>query len=105
MPLSAYFKYNNNDLVFFLSQTITGNPMYTEKLRTILANHSRLDIDFDAITIDTNLYEAGLTSLTTVNIMLAIEDEFDIEFPDSALNRKTFQSIETLADTVEELLN
>jgi len=79
--------------------------MYTDKLIAILSNHSRLDIDFDSISIDTDLYKAGLTSLTTVNIMLAIEDEFDIEFPDSALNRKTFQSIETLADTLEDLLN
>jgi acyl carrier protein len=37
--------------------------------------------------------------------MLAIEDEFDIEFPDSKLNRQTFQSIETLVETVEELLS
>lgn len=77
--------------------------MYAEKIKAILAEHSRLDIDFDALKNDDDLYAAGLTSLTTVNIMLAIEDEFDIEFPDSALNRKTFQSIESLVDIVEEL--
>lgn len=77
--------------------------MYAEKIKSILAEHSRLDIDFEALKADDDLYAAGLTSLTTVNIMLAIEDEFDIEFPDSALNRKTFQSIESLVDIVEEL--
>jgi acyl carrier protein len=47
---------------------------------------------------------AGLTSLATVGLMLALEDEFDIEFPDSALSRKTFSSIEAIADTVESLM-
>jgi acyl carrier protein len=78
--------------------------MYSSKIREILARHSRLDINFEALDSDADLYATGLTSLTTVNIMLAIEDEFDIEFPDSKLNRKTFQSIETLVDVVEELL-
>jgi acyl carrier protein len=82
-----------------------GKMMYSSKIREILARHSRLDINFEALDEDADLYATGLTSLTTVNIMLAIEDEFDIEFPDSKLNRKTFQSIETLAEVVEELLS
>jgi acyl carrier protein len=79
--------------------------MYSSKIREILTRHSRLDINFEALDADADLYATGLTSLTTVNIMLAIEDEFDIEFPDSKLNRQTFQSIETLVETVEELLS
>lgn len=78
--------------------------MYSDKIREILARHSRLDLDFTSLDEDTDLYSTGLTSLTTVNIMLAIEDEFDIEFPDSKLNRKTFQSIESLVEVVEELV-
>ncbi len=79
--------------------------MYSDKIRSILSKHSRLDIDFSAIADDDDLYVAGLTSLTTVNIMLAIEDEFDIEFPDSRLNRQTFDSIESLVEVVEELVD
>lgn len=77
--------------------------MYVIKIREILTKHSRLDLDFQSLDEAADLYAAGLTSLTTVNIMLAIEDEFDIEFPDSKLNRQTFQSIETLVEVVEEL--
>ena len=44
-----------------------------------------------------DLYQAGLTSLATVGLMLAIEDAFDIEFPDALLSRKTFRSIDALA--------
>ena len=78
--------------------------MYAEKIRNILARHSRLDLDFQSLDEDADLYASGLTSLTTVNIMLAIEDEFDIEFPDSKLNRNTFRSIESLVEVVEELV-
>ena len=52
-----------------------------------------------------DLYDAGLTSLTTVNLMLAIEDQFDIEFPDHMLGRKTFGSIQALCEAVEELVS
>jgi len=78
--------------------------MYAEKIRNILSRHSRLDLDFASLDEDADLNAAGLTSLTTVNIMLAIEDEFDIEFPDSKLNRNTFRSIESLVEVVEELV-
>ena len=53
---------------------------------------------------DSDLYLAGLTSLGTVNLMLALENQFDIEFPDSMLNRKTFASLESIAESIEELL-
>lgn len=77
--------------------------MYDKKIRDILSKHSRLSVDFGSIDPKDDLYDAGLTSLTTVNIMLAIEDEFDIEFPDNKLNRQTFESIESLLELVEEL--
>lgn len=79
--------------------------MYAEKVREILAKHSRLDVDVNNLKEDDDLYEVGLTSLTTVNIMLAIEDAFDIEFPDNKLNRKTFNSIESLVEVIEELVD
>ena len=52
---------------------------------------------------DTDLYEIGLTSLTTVNLLLAIEDHFDIEFPDDLLARRTFRSIDSLVSAISSL--
>ena len=40
-----------------------------------------------------NLREAGLTSLDMVNLMLAIEGEFDIEIPQSAMTPDNFDTI------------
>ena len=79
--------------------------MHEDAVRAILAEHSKLSVDISSLQNDSDLYDAGLTSLTTVNVMLAIEDHFDIEFEDSMLSRTTFQSIETLAEAVEEMLN
>ena len=79
--------------------------MSTEKVREILAAHGRLTESVEKLKDDSDLYQAGLTSLATVGLMLALEDEFDIEFPDSALSRKTFGSINAIAETVEDLLD
>jgi acyl carrier protein len=38
-----------------------------------------------------------------VNVMLALEDEFEIEFPDSLLNKTTFESIANIAGALVSL--
>lgn len=79
--------------------------MHSEQVRTIVAQHARLSADITSLTDDSDLYQAGLTSLTTVNLMLALEDHFDIEFPDKMLGRKTFESIRSLTEAIEELVS
>ena len=79
--------------------------MFTEKIKRILTQHGRLSTEVDLLEHDSDLYNAGLTSLATVGLMLALEEEFDIEFPDSMLSRKTFSSIEAISDAIEELQN
>lgn len=74
-----------------------------QTVRDILTQHGRLAVPLDELLDDSDLYHAGLTSLATVGLMLALEDEFDIEFPDSMLSRKTFGSIESIVDAIEEL--
>jgi len=77
--------------------------MSTEKVRYILEQHGRLSTEVSSLDDDSDLYNAGLTSLATVGLMLALEDEFDVEFPDSMLSRKTFSSIDSITDALEEL--
>jgi acyl carrier protein len=73
-------------------------------IRGILAQYGRITMDANLIKDDSDLYYAGLTSLATVNVMLALENHFDIEFPDSMLSRRTFASIESIAEAVCELV-
>jgi len=77
--------------------------MYQEQIREILTTHGRLASDVSDLANNSDLYEAGLTSLITVNLLLAIEDHFDVEFPDELLSRRTFQSIDSLAEAVQDL--
>ena len=51
-----------------------------------------------------NLREAGLTSLDMVNLVLAVEAEFDIEIPQSALTPETFDPVAAVATLVSVTL-
>lgn len=79
------------------------NSEYSEQIRVIVAAHGRLLADVGTLTDDSDLYAAGLTSLSTVNLMLALEEHFDVEFLDRMLGRKTFQSIRALSAAISEL--
>ena len=52
---------------------------------------------------DADLFAAGMTSHASVNLMLALEDAFDLEFPDRMLTRSVFESIAAIDSAVEEL--
>jgi acyl carrier protein len=78
--------------------------MHSEQIKAILAEHGRLLVDVSQLTDDSDLYEAGLTSLSTVNLMLALEEHFNVEFLDRMLGRKTFGSIRSLSEAIEELV-
>ncbi|MCI0504728.1 MAG: acyl carrier protein [Gammaproteobacteria bacterium] len=77
--------------------------MSLETIREILTQHGRLPVDVKTLADDSDLYNAGLTSLATVSLMLALEDAFNIEFPENKLSRKTFESIEAISEAIEEL--
>ena len=55
------------------------------------------------VTPSDDLYAAGLSSLATVDLMLAIEDRFGIEFTTEWLNRRTFSSVAMLRQAVVAL--
>ena len=74
-----------------------------DAIRGILAEHGRLSVDVSGLDDESDLYSVGLTSLATVGIMLALEDRFEIEFPESMLSRKTFKSLLTIAEAVTNL--
>ncbi len=74
-----------------------------DDIRQIIRGHARLSVDVDSLADDADLYEAGMTSHASVNVMLALEDHFDIEFPDRMLKRSVFESISAIAAALTEL--
>jgi acyl carrier protein len=75
----------------------------SEDIRKILKEHGRLSVDATTLGDDDDLYKAGMTSHASVNVMLALESTFDIEFPDRMLKRSVFETIAAIRAAVTEL--
>ena len=74
-----------------------------DRIRKILKEHGRLNQDASVYPEDGDLYQAGMTSHASVNVMLALEGEFDIEFPDHMLKRSVFESMGSMRDAIAKL--
>lgn len=74
-----------------------------ETIRGLLAKFGSLPVSVDQLQDDTDLYTAGLSSFASVQVMLGIEDAFDVEFPDTMLNRRSFASIAAIEACVQQL--
>lgn len=74
-----------------------------DRIRDILKKHGRLSADPATLADDADLYRAGMTSHAGVNLMLALEGEFDVEFPDNMLHRSSFESVNAIAAAIGKL--
>jgi acyl carrier protein len=72
-------------------------------VRDIVREHGRLAVDVATLSDDDSLYEAGMTSHASVNVMLALEDAFDVEFPDEMLKRSVFESVASISAALTQL--
>lgn len=74
-----------------------------ERIRAVIGQHARLGVDAATLADDDDLYAAGMTSHASVNLMLALENEFDVEFPDRMLRRSVFESVAAIRTALVEL--
>jgi acyl carrier protein len=74
-----------------------------DRIRAVLTAHGRLPVAASGLKEGDDLYQRGLSSHASVNVMLALEDAFDVEFPDSLLRRDTFRSVESIRGALESL--
>lgn len=74
-----------------------------QTIRKILEIQGRLGTEALSFSDGDDLYRKGLTSHASVNVMLALEDAFDVEFPDTLLRRGTFASIAAIRDALVSL--
>ena len=75
-----------------------------DTIRKILAEHGHFPVDVATIRDEDDLYQAGMTSHASVNVMLALEDAFDVEFPQELLRKKTFESIFAIEQALSGLV-
>lgn len=76
-----------------------------DRVRTIVGSMNLVPVPLDGLSDDDNLFDAGMTSFGSVQLMMAIEEEFDIEFPNSLLTRKTFATLGGLTSAVEQIVS
>ena len=69
--------------------------MVLEKVKAILAE--QFDVQEDTITMETSVAEdLGADSLDVVDLLMSIEDEFEIEIPDTEI-----ENMKTVGDLVK----
>jgi acyl carrier protein len=71
-----------------------------QKIRQVIANAQRLPIE--KITINSSFEELGIDSMDGVNILFALENEFNITIPDEAA--KQIRNVREMMEGVEKLL-
>jgi len=79
------------------------NDDIRDEIRRVLRDHAKLPVDVDTLSDHDDLFQAGMTSHASVNMMLALEDAFDVEFPDDMLKRSVFESVAQIASAIGEL--
>jgi len=72
----------------------------TDKVLATIAQAQR--IPQDKVTLDSSFEELGIDSMDGVNILFALENEFDITIPDEAA--KQIRSIRDMVDGVRTLV-
>ncbi|MGU3432704.1 acyl carrier protein [Actinomycetes bacterium M1A6_2h] len=72
-------------------------------IRDVLRSAGKLGKDVSELGDGDDLYDAGLSSHASVNVMLGLEDALDIEFPDSLLRKSTFSSITAIGDALAQI--
>jgi acyl carrier protein len=74
-----------------------------EQIREVIKAHGQLSVAIETLDDNADLYQAGMTSHASVNVMIALEDTFDVEFLDSMLKRSVFQSVASIAAALDEI--
>lgn len=85
------------------AQVSTGSAL-KDRIREIVSENGGLKLPVEEIKDSTDLYRAGMTSYSSVLLMIALENEFNLEFPDGMLSRDVFESVDAIAHAIDSLL-
>jgi acyl carrier protein len=71
-----------------------------ERVCKVIAASKRIPVD--RVTVDSSFEELGIDSMDAVEILFALENEFDISIPDEEV--KTVRNVRQMVEGVERLL-
>jgi acyl carrier protein len=86
-------------------QVENASPELSERLVTLVKQVSGSGTAFPTpFPVSTQLSDLGVSSLKMVNLMLAVEIEFDIAIPQSDITPENFQSVSSIQTLVQRML-
>jgi len=83
----------------YFAKKLGGFFMVFEKIKAILCE--QLDVEEDQVTMDSSITEdLGADSLDVVDLVMSLEDEFDVEVPDDKV--ENIKSVGDIVKYIEE---
>lgn len=74
-----------------------------DRIRRVLGEYAQLAVAVSTLANDDDLFDAGMTSHASIEVMFALENEFGVEFPERLLRRATFASVTSLEAALGKL--
>ena len=74
-----------------------------ETIRRLLDENGNLSVPAGHLAPDADLYRAGLKPLAAIQLMLALEKEFNVKFPEHMINRHSTSSIKAICSCIGKL--
>ena len=72
-------------------------------IRRLIDESGNLAMSARDLSLDADLYRAGLTPFTAIRLMLRLERQFGVEFSGRMLNCRSMSSIAAIRDCIREL--
>lgn len=79
----------------------TSQHSVQDKVKRLADQQLNLSAHGYELGLDDDLWRLGMTSLTCLGLMLAIEDTLGVEFPEAALKADTFRTVNTITAAVD----
>jgi acyl carrier protein len=86
-----------------MAQDIVGADI-TEQIREVIERFGNLVVDMADLDDADDLFRAGMSSFGNISVMLALEESFNVEFPEPMLRRDTFETVASIRRAVLQLL-
>jgi acyl carrier protein len=83
-----------------MSPDLTNPEEVSARVLRIIADNQRKDLSL--VTIDSSFEELGIDSMDAVNIVFALENEFNINVPDEEM--KNIRSVRDIVEGVQKLV-
>jgi acyl carrier protein len=75
-----------------------------ERLLTLVAQILGKPGEAHSLAVDARLSELGMSSIKMVNLMLAVEGEFDLSIPQNDITPENFRSVQSIEALLARLL-